>query len=375
MTEGGGGDIHHTIAQLISPPPLLFIYGRMNVLSNIFWRFLVPFGATRIHGWTTSWNEAVQKIAPHYLSNKNVYMAFLSDIVRRFNISEEAFIVKNRLPPAEDCTIQGNSSTTATAKNIMIHVSDEHNVVLPGGRHLPPNSRMGRVPTRDGKGFYLVCMNYPVCVETADIVLEYSNLNIQNIRLSGFYNDAFLQKFVYIPAIPLLYKPAKLSHPLRPMMTTFGYTNPRGDRRTEISEQINALRIKIDNIHYNSLEEYEARLDETQILVNVHQTPHHHTLEEFRVLPALLRGVLIVSEWVPLQDALPFRDYIIFAPYDELVSTAARVYHNYTIYWQLFFGEQSKLNETLSQMRAMSYKALATRVLEIALLKNLTYHP
>ena len=327
-------------------------------------------GAAVVRAWSAPWNEAVQKIAPHYLSNKNVYMSFLSDISRRFNISEEVFVVKTRLPPAEDCIPEGNSST---ARNIVIHFSDEHNVVLPGGRHLPSNSRVGRVPTKDGNGFYLVCLNYPVCVDAADIVLEYSNMNIQNIRLSGFHSDAFLRKFVYIPAIPLVYEPAKLNHSLRlrPMMTTFGYTNPRGDRRTEINEQINALRIRIENIHYNSLEEYEARLDETQILVNVHQTPHHHTLEEFRVLPALLRGVLIVSEWVPLQEALPFRDYVIFAPYDELVSTAAKVFNNYTHYWQLFFGNHSKLNETLALMRTVSYNALATRVLDIALQKKI----
>ena len=39
-----------------------------------------------------------------------------------------------------------------------------------------------------------------------------------------------------------------------------------------------------------------ALLDSTQILINVHTTAHHHTLEEYRVLPALLRGCVVVSE-------------------------------------------------------------------------------
>jgi len=149
-------------------------------------------------------------------------------------------------------------------------------------------------------------------------------------------------------------------------MTTFFYTNPRGDRRTEINEQLGNLGISVENVHYSSLDEYEARLDETQILLNVHQTPHHNTLEEFRVLPALLRGVIVVSEWVPLQDTLPFKDYIIFAPYDELVKTAAEVYKNYSYYRHRFYGENSKINDTLTHMRISSLRSLTKRVIRVA---------
>lgn len=314
--------------------------------------------------WNKDWLGTVEKVPPHYLSNRNVYLSFFEEITRRLNISQDLFVFKIRLPPAEDCAVESNSS--ASENNIVIHISDEHTVVLPGGRHLPPNSRIGRVPTKDSNGFYLVCLNYPVCVSASDIVLEYSNMNIQNLRQSGFYDESFLQKFVYIPAIPLLYEPKKRNHSIHQIMSTFYYTNPKGDRRTEVNEQIGKMGIPIDNVHYSSLDEYEARLDETQILLNVHQTPHHHTLEEFRVLPAILRGVIVVSEWVPLQEALPFKDYIIFAPYDDLARTAAAVYYNYSYYWQRFFGGQSKINDTLSYMRISSLKSLTKRVIQVA---------
>ena len=160
-----------------------------------------------VKSWNKQWLETVHKVPAHYLSNRNLYLTFFDEITKSLNISQDLFIFKNRLHPAEDCVAESNSSVAKS--NIVVHISDEHSVVLPGGRHLPPNSRVGRVPTRDQKGFYLVCLNYPVCVTASDIVLEYSNMNIQNLRLSGFYDDNFMQKFVYIPAIPLMYEPNK----------------------------------------------------------------------------------------------------------------------------------------------------------------------
>ncbi len=44
------------------------------------------------------------------------------------------------------------------------------------------------------------------------------------------------------------------------------------------------------------------------ILINVHQTSHHHTLEELRLLPALLRSMAIVSEETPLFKHVPYSD-------------------------------------------------------------------
>ena len=49
----------------------------------------------------------------------------------------------------------------------------------------------------------------------------------------------------------------------------------------------------------------------------------------YRVLPALLRGCVVVSEDVPLAREVPYADSIVFAPYERLVATAARVGREY----------------------------------------------
>ena len=49
----------------------------------------------------------------------------------------------------------------------------------------------------------------------------------------------------------------------------------------------------------------------TKILINIHQTDHHHTFEELRVLPALQCGVLVICEHSPLSNLIPGNDYII----------------------------------------------------------------
>lgn len=316
--------------------------------------------------WSQSWKKTSSAIAPHYLSNKNVYMSFLVNIAKQRGISLEVFELMVH-DDKDNCNMDLDPS-----HKILLHISDEHNVVLAGGRGVHPSVRSGRVPTRDNSSFYLVRLNYPSCVAASDIVLEYSNMNIQNLRLSGFYDSEFLNKYVYVPPMPFAYDPLKKNHSLHVMITTFGYPSP-GDRRSIISSEIGNNLIDIRNVHYSSLDEYAAHLDEARILVNVHQTPHHHTLEEFRILPALLRGVIVVSEWVPLQDTIFFAEYIIFAPYNEIVKTAIHVNENYNEIWNRIYGNTSYIRRTLSLALNNSYASLDRLIVNVSLKKNITF--
>jgi hypothetical protein len=77
----------------------------------------------------------------------------------------------------------------------------------------------------------------------------------------------------------------------------------------------------------------------TKILVNIHQTDHHHTLESLRVLPALSHGVLIVSENVPLKETIPYHEYIIWSNYESLAETVKNVEDNYEHYFNQIFNK------------------------------------
>ncbi|KAJ1406437.1 hypothetical protein B484DRAFT_456818 [Ochromonadaceae sp. CCMP2298] len=112
-----------------------------------------------------------------------------------------------------------------------------------------------------------------------------------------------------------------------------------------------------------------AICDDAKILINVHQTYWHHTLEEFRVLPSLQRGVIVVSEWVPAIETIPFHEYMIFAPYEELVATVAEVLGNYSHYHERIFGPKSGLGALLRDMRARARQQLESRVLKVASMK------
>ena len=78
-------------------------------------------------------------------------------------------------------------------------------------------------------------------------------------------------------------------------------------------------------------------------MVNVHQTNTHHSLEENRLLPALLRGVIIVSEEVPLVHTIPYHEYLIFCPYDDIAEVAEHVHRNYEFFFERIHGPRSRL--------------------------------
>jgi hypothetical protein len=74
----------------------------------------------------------------------------------------------------------------------------------------------------------------------------------------------------------------------------------------------------------------------------------------------------VVSEWVPAIETIPFHEYMVFAPYEELVATVAEVLGNYSHYHDKIFGTNSGLEELLRGMRARAREQLESRVLKVA---------
>jgi hypothetical protein len=84
---------------------------------------------------------------------------------------------------------------------------------------------------------------------------------------------------------------------------------------------------KLQNIYKN-----------TKILINIHQTPHHHTFEELRVLPALECGVIVISEKSPLNEIIPYNDLIIWANYGDIINKTKEVIDNYNFFHDAIFS-------------------------------------
>ena len=92
-------------------------------------------------------------------------------------------------------------------------------------------------------------------------------------------------------------------------------------------------------------------LRRTKVLINIHQTDHHHTFEELRVLPALQCGVIVVAEMSPLKKIIPYNDYIIWANFDQISEIVEKVLINYDHYFESIFKtpKKIKLNELTNQ--------------------------
>lgn len=81
------------------------------------------------------------------------------------------------------------------------------------------------------------------------------------------------------------------------------------------------------------------------------------TLEELRVLPALLCGVIVISEAMSLRDEIPYAQFVIWARRDERVATAAKVHADYAANHARIFGDPL-LTVTLAALRSANLAAV-----------------
>jgi hypothetical protein len=237
----------------------------------------------------------------------------------------------------------------------------EHSLVLPGGRDLPMNTPMGKVPSmHDQNTTYTVRMCDCELLHH-DIVVQYSIPNILNFALSGLYQPSAIEKMVYIPAIEYDFEPFHKKRELTPFTT---FNHPTRSRRNEILSTLWERGIRTINYKgISSKEDMMALYDSKAILINIHQTPHHHTMEELRLLPALLRGLVIVAEESPLITSVPYSDFIIWTSVDDMPSRVLDVITNYEVFFEKFFGPNSTLPCILINMRKKAFLDMENRVL------------
>jgi len=196
-----------------------------------------------------------------------------------------------------------------------------------------------------------------------DIVVQYSMPNILNFRLSNKFSPALLEKLIYVPPLEYEYNPYHLERDITPI-TTFVY--PGVSRRHQIVQDLEAKGISVRNHNQiTSRAQMKEVYDASAIMLNLHQTPYHHALEELRILPALMRGVIVISEMAPLIETVPYSSFIVWSSVDDLPAIVRDVMQNYEAYFDLFFGPESKLPCILTAMRAKAYSDLEERVLKL----------
>ena len=240
-------------------------------------------------------------------------------------------------------------------KLIKISLNCEHTIVKKGGRDTD-NVAVGNIMD-DNDDNYLVRIVDVDKLSDSNIILEYSEPNIFNITNSVF--NYLKNKLLYIS--PSLYNFNNNLHTRNiNVLTTF--INTAEPRRSKLIENINANHLEYININncfdLDSL--YNVYIN-TKILINIHQTDHHHTFEELRVLPALESGVLVISEISPLNKLIPYNNLIIWSTYDDIISKTKDVLDNYDEYYKKIFTNENI--EILTNLKQSNYDSLQQKIL------------
>jgi len=259
------------------------------------------------------------------------YLRYIIDIIKSILETNDIYIN----------IIFGNVSYNFSNKYKVIKIgyNIEHTLVLEGGRSISNNCPKGSIKT-DNNSNYLIRIDNFFQLNTNDIIIEYSIPNIINIG-SNEYFQVFYNKLIYIS--PMLYTTYNFNNTERNNNVLTTFYNPNESRRKTLLDTF--VNNNIDVVNINNcfdINELQTILLNTKILVNIHQTEHHHTFEELRCLPALLNGVIVISEKSPLYNDIPYSDMIIWSSINDIVQVVRDVLNNYDMYHSSIFTSTHK---------------------------------
>jgi len=198
---------------------------------------------------------------------------------------------------------------------------------------------------------YYIRIEHPHRLDSSTIYIEYSVPNIENIKTSNQL-DHLLHKIIYVPALVFDYYEQSEDRELYDVITSFYIVEQPGrTRRKKMLDQLTGLFSKYYNLQDVIGETLrENYLKKSKILVNIHQTDFHHTVEELRILPALLSGMIVVCEDSPLKEHIPYSKWIIWSDIDQIPSVVGSVLSNWDFYYQMIHGANSGLRQCFERM-------------------------
>ena len=243
-------------------------------------------------------------------------------------------------------------------RTLIININYEHTLVKRGGRDVPDGTPYGTVYD-DNHELYLVRIDNYDHLNHSNIIIDYSNPNIYNVKTVPKY-DSFSKKHIYISSS--IYEPCflKENRNITSLTTFININEPRRAVLLKNMENENIQHININNCFKEN--EMQPILKNTKIIINIHQTPHHHTFEELRVLPALECGVIVISEKSPLTELIPYADLIIWTSYDDIIQKTKEVINNYDFFHNKIFSIEN-INR-LRSLRNINYNVLQNAIIE-----------
>ena len=247
---------------------------------------------------------------------------------------------------------------------LTVFFQHEHNLYLSGPKvwGLRRDDPIGKVESilDPAEKYYVRIVNRPRYYYS-DVVIEYCKPNIENIVRSEALPPEVIKKIIYAPSLPFVYSNDR-DRPL-PLMTNFN-DNSWDPRRGGLAAQLLTICPEYRNVqgvyrHHELRDLYSS----AKLMVNAHQEWFRHSIEEFRVLPALSRGCIIISEDVPLRHCIPYHEYIVWAAFEDLADVTSEVMKHYDDYFEKIHGKDSRLPVLLDEMKNEFADSL-TRLLE-----------
>lgn len=229
-----------------------------------------------------------------------------------------------------------------TPINIFLQI--EHTLFRPGSE-TSTSAMQGELPVPGGNQKYLIRIAELDRLASADIIFDYSRINLFNIQSSPALRDYLQKSFCISPALYPIFTNGNDRHGV---ITLFG--NPDISRRKLFLKDLERQRVSSENIRglYFGVDEIYRK---TKIVINIRQTDRHETLEELRVLPALRSGAIVVCESAPYVEKTAYSKFIIWGSLQELPSLIAEVENNYEEVHQRIFGDGSENSFFVKRMK------------------------
>ncbi len=275
---------------------------------------------------------SIQENYPIYIKD---YIEYIIDLLSNILLHDDS--IKVHIIFGED-----SSKSLTHLPSIHIGYNIEHTLVKEGGRDISPHTIYGKIPINNNNqntSFYFIRLNDEEKMLNKNIMIDYSIPNIENIHSHEKYKELY-QKMCYVS--PMIFSDFNFQKENRdiPLLTSFIHIHE--PRRFHLLNELKKHHLQNHNIHsVFDKNELKKILCKTKIIINIHQTDYHHTFEELRCLPALLCGTLIISEYSPLSELIPYKDYIIWTSYEDMIPTIKDVLQNYDSYHQKIFHPDS----------------------------------
>lgn len=225
-----------------------------------------------------------------------------------------------------------------------IYLQIEHTLLRPPSKE-SSTGLQGHLPVPGTNEHYLIRIAELDKLRSADIVFDYSRINVFNIQSLATLCDYMQKTFCISPA---LYPLCTTSKDRQGVITLFG--NPDISRRRLFLEDLKSHAIASDNIRgvYFGVDEIYRK---AKIVINIRQTDSHETLEELRVLPALRSGAIVICENAPYVEKTAYSQFVIWGSMEEIPKLIMEVEKNYEAVHSRIFGDGSEHSRFAKRMK------------------------